>query len=186
MSAAQHKSLKQTWSSLPPVFPGDLRALIQTKINHTDSSIPLLVVLDDDPTGTQTCHDISVLTQWDIKLLETTFTSDLTTRTRGFFILTNSRALHPPEAEKLIKEICTNLQKAARNTAKEFEVVLRSDSTLRGHFPLEATATEASLGQTADAWILAPFFLQGGRYVFQSIMNVSLIPLDTPLMMFIT
>ncbi|KAK5937701.1 hypothetical protein PMZ80_009830 [Knufia obscura] len=173
MSSPQVRSLSEALSSLPPIFPGDLRSLIKTKINHTTDSIPLLVVLDDDPTGTQTCHDISVLTQWNVPLLTSTFTSELTTKTRGFFILTNSRALHPPEAKALIAEICENLLEASKTTNKDFEVVLRSDSTLRGHFPLEADVTEEALARQADSWILAPFFLQGGRYTIDDVHYVA-------------
>ena len=173
MTSPQVRSLSEALSSLPPVFAGDLRSLIQTKINHTSDSIPLLVVLDDDPTGTQTCHDISVLTQWDVPLLTSTFTSSLTTKTRGFFILTNSRALHPQEAKSLISEICNNLLEASKTTGKDFEVVLRSDSTLRGHFPLEADVTESALRRQADSWILAPFFLQGGRYTIDDVHYVA-------------
>lgn len=40
-----------------------------------------LVVLDDDPTGTQTCHDIHVLTMWDVDLLASEFRSHKS----GFF-----------------------------------------------------------------------------------------------------
>jgi len=173
MSDPQVRSLSEALSSLPPVHAGDLRSSIKTKINQTDNSIPLLVVLDDDPTGTQTCHDISVLTQWDVPLLKSTFTSELTTKTRGFFILTNSRALHPAEAKTLISEICKNLLEASKATAKDFEVVLRSDSTLRGHFPLEADVSEAALDRQADSWILAPFFLQGGRYTIDDVHYVA-------------
>ena len=123
MSAVSSRSLKDALSALPPVFPGDLRSLIKTKINHTDNSIPLLVVLDDDPTGTQTCHDISVLTQWDIPLLRKTFTSELTKKARGFFILTNSRALHPEQARKLVSEVCENLREAAKKAGEYSGIV---------------------------------------------------------------
>lgn len=173
MSTVATRSLADALSSLPPVYPGDLRSLIKTKINHTGDSIPLLVVLDDDPTGTQTCHDISVLTQWGVALLQETFTSELTKKARGFFILTNSRALHPPEAKTLINEICQNLLQASKQTGQDFEVVLRSDSTLRGHFPLEAEVSEAALNRQADSWVLAPFFLQGGRYTIDDVHYVA-------------
>lgn len=90
----------------------------------------------------------------------------------GFFILTNSRALHPPQARALIAEICTNLRQAAAETGTPLEVVLRSDSTLRGHYPLEAEAVEEVLG-AADAWVLCPFFLQGGRYTIDDVHYVN-------------
>ena len=102
------------------------------------ASLPILVVLDDDPTGTQTCHDINVLTVWDHDTLLEEFSS----HPRGFFILTNSRALPTPEARKLIATICSAVKEAARESGKEFEVVLRGDSTLRGHFPDEPEVAE--------------------------------------------
>lgn len=47
--------------SLPSEWPSDLTDDIH-KLNHNSSKV--LVVLDDDPTGTQTVHDIEVLTEW--------------------------------------------------------------------------------------------------------------------------
>lgn len=105
---------------------------------------------------------------WDVETLKSAFKSDITTNAGGFFILTNSRAFHPHEAKELIKTICINLQKASQETSRQFEIVLRSDSTLRGHFPLEADVASEVLGE-ADLWLLAPFFLQGGRYTINDI-----------------
>ncbi|KAH6890634.1 hypothetical protein B0T10DRAFT_486370 [Thelonectria olida] len=150
-----------TLHSLPPPPSKDLRTQVKAHLQNPSSNSPVLVVLDDDPTGTQTCHDINILTVWDVPRLAAELN-----RSRnggGFFILTNSRALHPPEARALIHEICANLQAASKETGVAFEVVLRSDSTLRGHFPLEAEVVSEVLG-AADAWLLCPFFLQGGRY----------------------
>uniref|UniRef100_A0A8H7NQH4 Ketose-bisphosphate aldolase class-II family protein n=1 Tax=Bionectria ochroleuca TaxID=29856 RepID=A0A8H7NQH4_BIOOC len=160
------RDLQSTLASLPPVVAKDLRGKTQTAIRSGSLKVPLLVVLDDDPTGTQTCHDIIILTAWDTQRLIEEFRA--TPVGSGFFILTNSRALHPPQARALITEICQNLQAASMETGIDFEVVLRSDSTLRGHFPLEAEAAEAVLGK-ADAIILCPFFLQGGRYTIDDV-----------------
>lgn len=33
-------------------------------IRKLDNNLKTLVVLDDDPTGTQTVHDVDVLTEW--------------------------------------------------------------------------------------------------------------------------
>ncbi|KAK4499712.1 hypothetical protein PRZ48_010230 [Zasmidium cellare] len=132
------------------------------------SQQPVLVVLDDDPTGTQTCHDINVLTVWDESTLVEEFESDCI----GFFILTNSRALPPIEARELIRTICKAVKHAATKAGKEFEIVLRGDSTLRGHFPLEPEAAEEVVGK-ADIWILAPFFEQGGRLTINDVHYVA-------------
>lgn len=154
--------LAPTLAALPPPPSSSLRTQTQSLLrSNTASQVPILVTLDDDPTGTQTCNDIIILTAWDTPRLVDEFKA--TRPGSGFFILTNSRALHPAQARSLITEICTNLSAAAKETGVPFEVVLRSDSTLRGHFPLEAEAAEDVLG-AADAWVLCPFFLQGGRY----------------------
>lgn len=168
---AQPISLRKTLEALPPVYESSstLRKQISNRLS-TSTSIPILVVLDDDPTGTQTCHDINVLTTWSTSVLINELS--LTKPGSGFFILTNSRALHPDDARKLITEICHNLEEAAKQVGKEVEVVLRGDSTLRGHFPLEPEAVEEVLGKS-DVWILAPFFLQGGRYTIGDVHYVA-------------
>jgi uncharacterized protein YgbK (DUF1537 family) len=121
-------------------------------------------VLDDDPTGTQTVHDIIVLTFWDIPAI----TQELKSGAPGFFILTNSRAFPADQARTLIKEICQNIKTAAQETSIEVEIVLRSDSTLRGHFPLEPEVAEEVFG-VRDAWIVAPFFFEGGRFTINDV-----------------
>ncbi|KAK5173715.1 uncharacterized protein LTR77_002396 [Saxophila tyrrhenica] len=126
--------------------------------------LPVLVVLDDDPTGTQTCHDINVLTVSDHETLLKEFRSSPS----GFFILTNSRALPTAEARQLITTICRAVKDAAAAAGQEIEIVLRGDSTLRGHFPDEPEVVEEVLGQH-DAWILAPFFEQGGRLTIDDV-----------------
>ena len=163
--------LKKTLEELPTLSSSSTELRSQTRNAIQGSSeIPILVALDDDPTGTQTCHDIHVLTTWSVPVLTAEFES--TAPGSGFFILTNSRALHPPAARELTIEICQNLNEAAAQAGKRFEVVLRGDSTLRGHFPVEPKAVEEALG-ASDAWILAPFFLQGGRYTIDDIHYVA-------------
>ncbi|KAL3417230.1 ketose-bisphosphate aldolase class-ii family protein [Phlyctema vagabunda] len=158
----------ETIASLPPVTTevSDIINVIDGLISNEKT--PLLIALDDDPTGTQTCHDIPVLTVWDHGTLCAEFRSSK----KGFFILTNSRALPGPEAKILISTICQNLSRAAAETKKSFQIVLRGDSTLRGHFPEEPESVEESLGKP-DAWILAPFFFQGGRYTIDDVHYVA-------------
>jgi uncharacterized protein YgbK (DUF1537 family) len=148
-------SFDKVQQRLPPALPGTNLAaeLVNTP------GLPVLVVLDDDPTGTQTCHGINVLTVWDEEVL----VHEFQTCSRGFFILTNSRALPTTDARELIRQICTAITKAAAKAQKSFEIVLRGDSTLRGHFPDEPEAAEEIIG-AVDGWILAPFFRQGGRF----------------------
>ncbi|KAF5020376.1 hypothetical protein F66182_7604 [Fusarium sp. NRRL 66182] len=139
MADQQTLSRDQVLSSLPPVAAQGLRSQTRQQLSSSNRA-PILVILDDDPTGTQTCHHVNILTVWGVQRLVSEFKQ--TKSGGGFFILTNSRALHPQQARALIVEICTNLQAAAEETNSAFEVVLRSDSTLRGHFPLEAEAAE--------------------------------------------
>lgn len=153
---------QSTLSRLPPEYPTDAQDQISQILSS--SKLNRLVVLDDDPTGTQTCHDISVLTVWDIS----TLTEEFRQTSPGFFILTNSRALPPAEAEVLIRTICQNVSQAAQATNQTVDIVLRGDSTLRGHFPLEADVATAVFGAT-DAWVLAPFFFQGGRFTVDDV-----------------
>nr|POE74168.1 putative oxidoreductase ygbj [Quercus suber] len=137
------------------------------RLNQNNSKI--LVVLDDDPTGTQTVHDVEVLTEWTIESLIAQFRKI----PKCFFILTNSRSLSSEKASALIKDICRNLHTASTSVENiDYTVVLRGDSTLRGHFPEEADAAVSVLGEM-DAWIICPFFLQGGRYTIEDVHYVA-------------
>lgn len=158
--------VQETIDALPPPYSGDVLSTIRTRV--ADPSTPLLVVLDDDPTGTQTCHNIPVLTVWD----HATLLQELRSTPGGFFILTNSRALPPLEARKLISTICEAVKQAAKEAGKEFCVVLRGDSTLRGHFPDEPETVEQVLGNV-DNWVMVPFFYQGGRYTIDDVHYVA-------------
>lgn len=156
-------SYEETLANLPPP-PSDTGLADDIVRRQKSGELPILVALDDDPTGTQTCHGINVLTVWD----HCTLVEEFRSTNSGFFILTNSRALHTPQARELVREICAAVKKAAAETGKDFEVVLRGDSTLRGHFPDEPEIAEEIIGQ-ADAWILAPFFRQGGRLTIDDV-----------------
>ncbi|KAL4866216.1 hypothetical protein BDV12DRAFT_210657 [Aspergillus spectabilis] len=140
---------------------------LESQLANSDE-LPVLVVLDDDPTGTQTCHGINVLTAWNEDIL----TQEFQQCNKGFFILTNSRALPTAKARELIREICTAVKEAAIKTQKPFEIVLRGDSTLRGHFPDEPQVAEEVIGGV-DGWILAPFFRQGGRLTIDDVHYVA-------------
>ncbi|EOY21353.1 Ketose-bisphosphate aldolase class-II family protein isoform 2 [Theobroma cacao] len=152
--------------SIPPEWPVDPINDIH-RLNQKNSKT--LVVLDDDPTGTQTVHDVEVLTEWSVESLVEQFRK----KPICFFILTNSRSLSSEKATALIKDICSSLLTAAKSVGNiDYTVVLRGDSTLRGHFPEEPDAAVSVIGQV-DAWILCPFFLQGGRYTIEDIHYVA-------------
>lgn len=152
----------QTLSSLPPEWPTDLRATIRGQVEASGRTI---VVLDDDPTGTQTVYDVPVLTGWGVDVLA----AELAARPACFYVLTNSRALPGPEAAALGREIGRNLAAASARTGQDVAVVSRSDSTLRGHYPAETDALAEGLGQSFDGTLILPFFVEGGRYTIDNI-----------------
>ena len=120
---------------------------------------PKIIVLDDDPTGSQTVHSCLLLLQWDVDTLVAGLQDD----SPIVFILTNTRALSPKQAESVTREVCQNLKVAIPQAGVgEFLVVSRSDSTLRGHYPIETDAIAAELGPF-DAHFMVPAFFEGGR-----------------------
>jgi hypothetical protein len=68
-----------------------------------------LVILDDDPTGTQTIADLPVLTSWSVADL----TWALQQSTTGFFVLTNTRSLSADDAAELNRQVVEALDQAA-------------------------------------------------------------------------
>ena len=120
---------------------------------------PKIIVLDDDPTGSQTVHSCLLLTRWDVSTLKV----GLNDSSPIVFILTNTRANPPEAAARITREVCQNLQQAIATTnIQDFLVVSRSDSTLRGHYPLETDVIAAELGPF-DAHFIVPAFFEGGR-----------------------
>ncbi len=126
---------------------------------------PKIIVLDDDPTGSQTVHSCLLLTQWDVDTLRL----GLRDESPIFFILTNTRALTPEQAAAVTREVTHNLQTAiASESVSDFLVVSRSDSTLRGHYPIETDVIAEELGPF-DGHFLVPAFFEGGRFTQDSI-----------------
>jgi uncharacterized protein YgbK (DUF1537 family) len=149
-------------ANLPDPWPEELLPRIQAAVKDSRRT---LVVLDDDPTGTQTVHGIPVLTEWS----EASLRAELQSGLPAFYILTNSRSLPLADAQKLNAEIGDHLRAAAEATGQRFAVVSRSDSTLRGHFPGELDALSGALGKAFDGWILCPFFQEGGRFTIADV-----------------
>lgn len=131
------------------------------------ANAPKIVVLDDDPTGSQTVHSCLLLLRWDVE----TLCQGLLDPSPFLFILTNTRSLAAEKAAQMTREVCRNLKAALANVQSEatvrdrlqpYLIVSRSDSTLRGHYPLETEVIAAELGPF-DAQFLVPAFLEGGR-----------------------
>ena len=158
--------LKERLAALPTEWSDDLLPEIAGQVATSDRRI---VVLDDDPTGTQTVHGIPVLTHWSVPALR----AELEGPAAVFYLLTNSRSLTEPAAVALGREIGRNLAAAAKQAGVAIEVISRSDSTLRGHFPAEVAAVAEPLEQHRRPCLLVPFFLEGGRYTVDDVHYVA-------------
>ncbi len=168
----------EVFDSLPNPITEDLMPRIRAALQQRGDKV---VILDDDPTGTQTVHDVAVLTAWDGEML----TEALEDPSPAVFILTNTRSMEPAQAEALNREIATNLRAASVQTGRGFVVISRSDSTLRGHFPLETDVLAVLSDEPVDGVLIIPAFMAGGRYTIDSVHYVaegdSLIPAaETP------
>lgn len=140
-----------------------------------------LVVLDDDPTGTQTVHHVPVLTTWS----EEDIQEQLQEGIPLFYILTNSRGCSEARARQINSTIGKYLKTAAEKFERKVLVISRSDSTLRGHYPLEMDVLQESLGYKKCLKILAMTFIEGGRFTIDDVHYIlqenQLIPVsDTP------
>lgn len=125
-----------------------------------------IVVLDDDPTGTQTVHDVDVYTDWSIESIQSGFGSPM------FFVLTNSRAFSKEKTEAVHRDIAQKILAQNEAQKKDFIVVSRGDSTLRGHYPIETSSMNAVFLENnlpMDGEIIVPFFPEGGRYTIGDI-----------------
>jgi uncharacterized protein YgbK (DUF1537 family) len=128
-----------------------------------------IIVLDDDPTGSQTVHGCLLLTRWDPAALREAILDD----SPLFFVLTNTRGMDAVRAATLTHEVCRSLKGALAGLQSEGRainpiLVSRSDSTLRGHYPVETDVIADELGPF-DAHFIVPAFFEGGRVTRGSI-----------------
>ncbi|MEM8923093.1 MAG: four-carbon acid sugar kinase family protein [Actinomycetota bacterium] len=118
-----------------------------------------VIAVDDDPTGTQTTAGAALITAWepaDVDWL-------LAQPGPIGFVLTNSRAHGVERAVAVNREVGRRLRAGAERAGLAIDVVSRSDSTLRGHFPHEPRALAEGLGLERPTWVVMPFFAEGGR-----------------------
>lgn len=150
-------SLADQW---PLPEPGAVERELNQALKGFDRTV---VVLDDDPTGVQTVHDLYVYTDWSTQ----TLADGLSSHAPMFFVLTNSRGFTAPETRNAHCEIGKNLARASQETGRSFLLVSRGDSTLRGHYPLETETLrrvlEEETGVRYDGEIIMPYFREGGR-----------------------
>lgn len=149
-------------------YPAEVRIpaeLVAGTLAASNAKTPrVLVVLDDDPTGTQSVADLPVLTRWEVEDFIWAFSQSKP----AVYVLTNTRSLDPAEAAARNEEVVRNALAAAGSPAElRLGFVSRSDSTLRGHYPLEpdviaATVADVS-GEKTDGVVLVPAFPDAGR-----------------------
>ncbi len=155
-------TLSELLANLPPE-PNEASLFVEIQ-REVAGSKRKLVVIDDDPTGTQTVHDIELFTTWHRQMLA----EALQNEPRLFYLLTNSRSMPESDAVKLNHETAQQLAAASEETKIGFVVASRSDSTLRGHYPAEIQALEigftSSGGDSFDGHLVVPAFFEGGRY----------------------
>ncbi|AUZ88812.1 hypothetical protein CVO76_15045 [Arthrobacter agilis] len=144
-----------------PISAGEVAAAVRS----AGRPPRIFVVLDDDPTGTQSVADLPVLTRWETEDFSWAFRQGKP----AVYVLTNTRSLDAPEAAARNEEIVRNALAAAAAEASALRLgfVSRGDSTLRGHFPLEpdtiaATVLDAT-GESTDGVVIVPAFPDAGR-----------------------
>lgn len=139
-----------------------------------------IIVLDDDPTGSQTVHSCLLLTRWDKETLR----EAILDASPLFFVLTNTRGMGAKPAAEITREVCKNLKLALaelKNIGRDINPIMvsRSDSTLRGHYPVETDVIADELGPF-DAHFLVPAFFEGGRLTRDSIHYLIVNGKETP------
>lgn len=162
----QDKRLKaEALSRLAPTDTQGAYAMLSEALTHGAQ----IVVLDDDPTGVQTVHNVHVYTDWSQESVDSGFAEE----SSMFFILTNSRGMSHEEACKANREIALAVLNASEKSGKPFILISRSDSTLRGHYPAETDSLRKTIEENSgirfDGEILCPFFLEGGRFTLNNI-----------------
>jgi uncharacterized protein YgbK (DUF1537 family) len=163
-------------------FPAEVpipARLVADAVSAASAASPrVLVVLDDDPTGTQSVADLPVLTRWEEADFAWAFGHRINgRRPDAVYVLTNSRSLDPAEASARNEEVVRNSLAAAASepgsagtdsgSGLRLGFVSRSDSTLRGHYPLEpdviAETVAAVSGEATDGVVIVPAFPDAGR-----------------------
>lgn len=151
-------------SQYPPEVPVDPREVAAS----VAAAGRVLVVLDDDPTGTQSVSDLPVLTRWEPADFAWAFDVRIGGATApAVYVLTNTRSLGPEQAEARNREAVANALAAAADAGVALGFVSRSDSTLRGYYPLEPDVIAATLrertGEPTDGVVVVPAFPDAGR-----------------------
>lgn len=144
----------------------DARSRIRTAQAATGRRI---VVLDDDPTGSQTVHGVQVVTGADAGGIDAALAEPGST----CFVLTNARSLPEADAVELNARLGRSLVELGQRLGAPVSIVSRSDSTLRGHFIAEVRALDVArretMGAGYDGVLLVPAYLEAGRFTARDI-----------------
>jgi len=139
----------------------DARARIRSYNSRTGRRF---AVLDDDPTGSQSVHDVSVVTV----LEPDEYARGLAAPGSTCFIWTNTRSLAEADAVALNTAAGEALVELTSELGEPVDVVSRSDSTLRGHVLAEVRALDAvraaAYGHGYDGVLLVPSYFEAGRF----------------------
>jgi len=114
-------------------FFAPFRASFRTEIGfHYD---PKIIVLDDDPTGSQTVHSCLLLTALGRRHAE----DSAGRRGAIVFLLTNTRGMDAETRRLVTREVCVNIKTALARPCRAgaVRVALRLDPA--GHYPVETT-----------------------------------------------
>lgn len=114
-----------------------------------------IVVLDDDPTGVQTLAGVRVLLSWDAERVRAAADGR-----PAVHLITNTRALEPSRVRPLVHEAARTVIDAVPDAC----LVLRGDSTLRGHLREEYLGVRDVVA--SGAWpvlLLVPALPSAGR-----------------------
>jgi uncharacterized protein YgbK (DUF1537 family) len=163
--SSNKRLVEDVFNNIPTVDTAIVNEMIEKELKNLDKKI---IVLDDDPTGVQTVHGISVFTDWTLESIEEGFSEE----NSMFFILTNSRGFTAAETKEAHQEIAANIVAAAKKFNRDFLIISRGDSTLRGHYPLETEVlketVEANSNTKFDGEVILPFFKEGGRFTIDN------------------
>lgn len=122
-----------------------------------------LVILDDDPTGIQTVQGCLLVTQWD----DATIRQAMTDEAPFFYILTNTRAMTRQQAASIVREAMEAVLRVNNELGYKLVFMSRSDSCLRGHFPLETDVMAEVLRENGISVMprqpFCPAFIEAGR-----------------------
>jgi uncharacterized protein YgbK (DUF1537 family) len=155
--------VKMTRADLLAGYPEPLAVRAAEVHEARGATARRLIVLDDDPTGTQSVADLPVLTSWSREDLVWA----LGTGAPAVYVMTNSRSLAPATAAERNRAVATNALHAAAELGVEVDFVSRGDSTLRGHYPLEPDVLTETLAEVAgaavDGVVIVPAFGDAGR-----------------------